>query len=88
MKAYNLLGTGMKAVASSHPKLPKPAAIDGSELEWRQIPCLREGDQKSPVSKKMEKNWDNRCYRISMINSVVHKHYRTLFEHITANKKL
>ena len=51
-------------------------------VEWSQIPNLREGREKSPTENNKERRWDNRCYRISTLNSVVHSHYRTLFEHI------
>jgi len=69
-------------------KMQKIIGTEGGELEWSQIPCLREPRKKSPEIAKREQIWDNRCYRISMINSVVHSHYRTLFEQIAVNKKM
>jgi len=62
-------------------KKPKILGITDEDA-FSQIPNLRGSPHKSPVQTKKEKLWDSRVYRISMINSVVHKHYRTLFEHI------
>jgi len=56
-------------------------------LEHRKIPDLRARIDKSPVAQRKEITWDNKCYRISVRNEKVHKHYRTLFEHITEKNK-
>jgi hypothetical protein len=62
--------------------------LSPSQLEYCKIPNLRESRDRSPQAKKKEVRWDNRCYRISVMNEIVHRHYRTLFEDIASKKKL
>lgn len=42
----------------------------------------------SSEARKREAMWDGKCYRISVTNEVVHRHYRTLFEDIAGGKQL
>eukprot|EP01022_Parablepharisma_sp_SALTPOND_P029840 TRINITY_DN746_c0_g2_i1.p2 TRINITY_DN746_c0_g2~~TRINITY_DN746_c0_g2_i1.p2 ORF type:complete len:239 (+),score=2.98 TRINITY_DN746_c0_g2_i1:909-1625(+) len=57
------------------------------QLEHGKIPNLRESVDRSPIAKKKEIAWDNKCYRISIQNEIVHRHYRTSFEDIVRAKK-
>jgi len=67
---------------------PRKMKYDSQGL-WKQIPNLRESVGKSPEIAKREISWDSKVYRISDINSIVHKRYRLLFEHLAMrNKKL
>ncbi len=56
--------------------------------ERREIPKLREPINESSEARKREAMWDGKCYRISVTNEVVHRHYRTLFEDIAGGKQL
>eukprot|EP00831_Metopus_contortus_P028205 TRINITY_DN23509_c0_g1_i1.p1 TRINITY_DN23509_c0_g1~~TRINITY_DN23509_c0_g1_i1.p1 ORF type:complete len:179 (-),score=14.18 TRINITY_DN23509_c0_g1_i1:142-678(-) len=90
----NLLSGNALSQTSSSKKITAlpPISKDGT-LRLRQpasatqIPDLRTSRIFSPKVKKMEGGWDSRVYRISMINSSVHRHYRTLFEHIASKKQ-
>ncbi len=84
----NVLAVKSRFAGPQAPKTRKASAgALRDELEGSQIPGLRGGRGSSPKDTRRERGWDSRCYRISTINTLVHRHYRTLFEHIAAGKK-
>eukprot|EP00826_Nyctotherus_ovalis_P035569 TRINITY_DN3064_c0_g1_i6.p1 TRINITY_DN3064_c0_g1~~TRINITY_DN3064_c0_g1_i6.p1 ORF type:complete len:265 (-),score=65.56 TRINITY_DN3064_c0_g1_i6:108-788(-) len=73
LEVYKKKCVTMKAEAKNH--------------SWK-IPDLRKSIDSSPVAKKRELVWDDKCYYLSMKNEIVHRHYKTLFEDIVLKKPI